>query len=718
MKKFYILALLFSFVSLFAQTKLGKADELFKKYSYADAAKAYEECLRFKKRPSTQRLKNIGDSFYFISDNRNALRWYEKLYKKRGDKLSDAYFLRYIQTMKSESRFNSNTASLLTRARLDLKADQNELNRFLVQEKYLDSIVKTKSLYTIKNLDNNTALSDFGGTFYGGKIVFTSAKDSLRSINKPYNWNKQPFLNYYVAEINTKDGSLFSEKLLWPDVMTDYHQGTVAFSSDLKTIYYTTNVTKNNGLVKSKSNTTNFQIIKGTIENGKLIKSEEVSFASPEYSTGHPSLSEDGKLLFFASDMPGGYGETDLYVVAIDEDGKMGPPQNLGSTINTIGDDVFPFFINDILYFSSDGHYGLGRLDVYESRLTAGFNFSEPKNLGGVINSNKDDFSFKIDKSDSYGYFSSNRDYGKGDDDIYSFTKSGNQLISGKVVDGKSKVGIENVSVKVYYNLDDLVAETTTDSLGIYSVDFLPNQKVTIITSKINYNNDQKELETGNIRGKETKDVNFELIKQLISGKVVNARLKAAVENATVKIYNHSGDLVSETTTDSLGIYSVYVPYDERLKIIASKIKYSTEEAQVETDSNKAQGTILVDVELEEKIDINTIVFDSNTSTITYQASIELDRVVLIMQKRPTLRIRIESHSDAIGNDDYNMKLSERRAKATQSYIILKGIDASRIESAIGYGESRLINGCSNGIDCTKEEHFQNRRSNFFITKE
>jgi outer membrane protein OmpA-like peptidoglycan-associated protein len=161
-------------------------------------------------------------------------------------------------------------------------------------------------------------------------------------------------------------------------------------------------------------------------------------------------------------------------------------------------------------------------------------------------------------------------------------------------------------------------------------------------------------------------------------------------------------------------IYSVYVPYDERLKIIASKIKYSTEEAQVETDSNKAQGTILVDVELEEK-NINTIVFDSNTSTITYQASIELDRVVLIMQKRPTLRIRIESHSDAIGNDDYNMKLSERRAKATQSYIILKGIDASRIESAIGYGESRLINGCSNGIDC--EEHFQNRRSNFLLLR-
>jgi outer membrane protein OmpA-like peptidoglycan-associated protein len=115
------------------------------------------------------------------------------------------------------------------------------------------------------------------------------------------------------------------------------------------------------------------------------------------------------------------------------------------------------------------------------------------------------------------------------------------------------------------------------------------------------------------------------------------------------------------------------------------------------------------------KKDINTIVFDSNTSTITYQASIELDRVVLIMQKRPTLRIRIESHSDAIGNDDYNMKLSERRAKATQSYIILKGIDASRIESAIGYGESRLINGCSNGIDC--EEHFQNRRSNFLLLR-
>lgn len=294
------------------------------------------------------------------------------------------------------------------------------------------------------------------------------------------------------------------------------------------------------------------------------------------------------------------------------------------------------------MYFSSDGHYGWGDLDVYESKFTEGFSFSVPKNLGALINSNKDDFSFIIDASGSYGYFSSSRDNGKGDDDIYYFAKNGNQLISGKVLNTKSKDGIEIASVKVYDNLGYLVAETTTNSQGIYSVNVPTSKKLKITASKINFNTDEKQFETDIINNKETKDVNLELSK-----------------------------------------------YEELVV--------------------KKDGV--------EKLDINPIFFDLAKSIVTDEASIELDKVVFIMDKFPALKIKIESHGDSRGKDDYNMRLSDDRAKATQAYIISKGIDASRIESAIGYGESRLINRCSNGVKCTEDEHFNNRRSDFIVTQ-
>jgi outer membrane protein OmpA-like peptidoglycan-associated protein len=640
MKKMYILSLLFSFVSLFAQTNLKKADLLFRNYSYVEASKSYEECLLHVKKPSDKTLKNIADSYRFISDDTNALRWYQKLYEKRGNDLSDTDFFRYIQALKAEK--HSNMAYKLTKERLSLKGYRKDMSRFLTQENQLDSLAKTTSFYTIKNLDINTAFSDFGGAFYGDKFVFTSAMDTVKSNGQLYNWNKQPFLNLYVAERNVTDGNLFNEKLLWPNVMTDYHQGTASFSSDLKTVYYSTNVVKKNKLVIGKSRTNNFQILKGIVVNGEVIKSEKVPFDSKNYSVGHPSLSEDGKWLFFASDMPGGFGQTDLYVVEIADDGTMGSPQNLGPNINTIRDDLFPFFSNGILYFSSDGHYGLGGLDVYESRSTEGLKFSLPKNLGGLINSNKDDFSFKIDSSVSYGYFSSNRDNGKGDDDIYYFTKSSNQLISGKVINAKSKVGIENASIKIYDDLGGLVKQTTTDSQGFYSIHVLCNKRFEIIASKINYSTEKKKVDTDETNGKEIKDVNFEL--------------------------NRYEDLVV-----------------------------------------KKNGI--------EKVDITAIFFDYDKAYITNEASIELDKVVFIMDKFPRLKIKIEAHTDARGKDDYNMKLSDDRAKATQAYIVSKGIDTVRIESAIGYGESRLTNRCSNGVMCTEKEHFKNRRSDFIITQ-
>ncbi|WPO77611.1 OmpA family protein [Flavobacterium sp. KACC 22761] len=642
MKKLYILSLVLSITFSFAQkTNLKKADALFRNYAYADASKAYEEILQNSKNPSAQTLKNAADSYYFISDERNAMKWYKKLYEAQGNNLTDIYYLRYIQTLKGVKNYDQ--ADKMTKEYLNKKGDQNEINRYVAQKKQLDSLSKAKSLYTVKNLDINTSKSDFGATFFQDRIVFTSARDTTKFSEKLYTWNNQPFLNLYLAERNQADGSLFNETLFLPNVMTKYHEATASFDASGKTIYYSTNIVKKNKLVIDESKTNNFQIVKGSIVNNKLENPQQLFFDNANYSVGHPSLSEDGKWLFFASDMKGGIGETDLYYVKIADDGTMSSPVNLGPKINTLGNEVFPYFRNGKLYFSSDGHYGLGDLDVYESKLLPDGTFSDPVNLGEPINSNKDDFTFVIDSKETYGYVSSNREGGKGDDDIYSFVKGKpvcNQTISGMAIDKKTRLPLTDVSIMAYNSYSEVLGETKTNFEGKYAIEVPCGKNVKMIAAKPNYASDEKTVETTKENGGEIKDVNFEL--------------------------SNYDDLVV-----------------------------------------KSKGV--------EKVDVKPIYFDYDKYDITPLAVEELTKVVFIMQKFPNIRIKIESYTDSRGKDSYNLKLSDNRAKSTRDYIISQGIDASRIESAKGYGESRLINKCKNGVKCTEEEHLLNRRSDFII---
>lgn len=630
-----------SFTLGFAQTNLKKADALFRDYSYLDASKAYEEILQNIKNPSAQTIKNAADSYYFISDARNALKWYRKLYEVQGNNLTDIYYLRYIQTMKAVMDYDE--ADKITKEYLNKKGDKNEINRYVAQKAQMDSLAKAKSLYTIKNLDINTSKSDFGAAFFQDKIVFASARDTTKFSEKLYSWNNQPFLSLYVAERNPADGSLFNETIFLPNVMTKYHEATASFDASGKTIYYSTNIVKKNKLVIDQDKVNNFQIIKGAVVDNKLDNPQKVFFDSDDYSVGHPSLSDDGQYLFFASDMPGGYGETDLYYVKIANDGTMSSPVNLGPKINTIGNEVFPFYRNGVLYFSSDGHYGWGDLDVYESNFLADGTFTTPKNLGAPINSNKDDFAFIIDKADSYGYVSSNRAEGKGDDDIYSFTKGKpvcNQNISGAAFDRKTKLPLTDVSIMAYNSYSEILGETKTNYDGKYAIVVPCGKVVKMIAAKPNYSSDEKTVETTMENEGEIKDVNFEL--------------------------SNYDDLVV-----------------------------------------KKKGV--------EKVDVNPIYFDYDKFDITPLAIEELTKVVFIMKKFPNIRIKIESHTDSRGKDAYNLKLSDNRAKSTRDYIVSQDIDPSRIESAIGYGESRIINKCKNGVKCTEAEHLVNRRSDFII---
>jgi outer membrane protein OmpA-like peptidoglycan-associated protein len=631
-KKLHLFILLLCTATTFAQQKLHRADKLFEGYAYTEAAKLYEEYLADAKNPDGQVLIKVAESNYKIGKMGAAIVWYRKAISLQGDSIREEYLLHYRKALRVEQLYDE--ADKLDWTWLENMGTDVLRKRFTTQKQHLDSLNKNLPAYKVENLAINTNKADFGTAFYGDKIVYASGKDINKAHGRLYSWNEQPFLTLYVSDRDTTNGAFVNEQKFMPKAQTSYHNAAPAFSPDLKTAYYSANnVTKSDRLENDAKGTNNIELIKRQLQEGQFIKQERVQFNSKSYSVGQPAVSADGKWLYFVSDMPGGLGETDIYVAEIFSDGKLGTPKNLGSTINTTGREMFPFINDDILYFSSDGHYGLGGLDVFTSKRTLNNQFETPKNIGKPINSNRDDFAYIVSKDGSYGYLSSNRDGGKGDDDIYYVTRANEepcgQLITGKVVNKKTGQPIEGVAVKAQVNGLGYTDTSKTD--GTYSITIPCGTEAVVEGEKPDYT-----------KGKPNEKGDIELSK-----------------------------------------------YDDLI----------VREGHVE------------------KVAINPIYFDFDKYYIRPQAAAELDKVVYVMQNFPKIVIKIESHTDSRGNDEYNMQLSDDRAKSTYSYIIAKGIQPERIESVKGYGESRHINKCSNGVECSEEDHQLNRRSDFIIVK-
>ena len=374
----------------------------------------------------------------------------------------------------------------------------------------------TPGEYTVKNVITNTKYSDFGTSFFGkDKVVFASPKDNTVLTKKTWSGNNQPFLDLYIGTINEK-GEIIGKQRVIGDVNNRFHEGVVSFTKDLKTVYFSANnYTENNKAKKDSTGIVNIQLYKATVkENGEWHDVVKLPFNSDEYSTGHPSLNKDDTKLYFISDRPNSIGKTDIYVVAVNEDGTYGTPKNMGPKINTEEREMFPFISDDnILYFSSTGHLGYGGLDVFASRIFD-TTVSEPINLEDPVNSSGDDFAFIINDDKHKGYFSSNnRKDGKGDDDIYSFIAfpplkiEGEQVISGVILD---KVTQEFLPGSIVVLLDENGNELQRTTAGAKT-----NSNLSIDIEELNKDN-RKTI-------------------SVITGDVSNVSIKKTVDNLNPK---------------------------------------------------------------------------------------------------------------------------------------------------------------------------------------
>ena len=375
--------------------------------------------------------------------------------------------------------------------------------------------------YSVKNLSANTKYSDFGTTYMGkDKIVFSSSRKKSGISNKKWKDNDQPFLDLYVGNV-TESGEIKNVKSFSSDVNSKYHDAFVTFSPDLKEVYFTSN-----NYLKGKLKSVNIKIFRATIaDNGEWKDFTSLPFNSDDYDTGHPILSEDGKKLYFVSNMPGTLGDKDIFVVEVNN-GHYGKPINLGPTINSTSKEYTPYIDGDIIYFSSNRKGGKGGFDIYMAKIDG--SIPKPINLGEPMNSKGDDFSFIIDNAKLKGYFSSNRERGEGDDDIYSFVQKTtipicDQVITGVVKDKLNRYVVPNAFVSLidasgnrlrrvetkfdgsfYFSLDCATTYTlevskdgyfdTTTALNTSSINGFKNDETIIIEEKEFFTRNGKEL--------------------------------------------------------------------------------------------------------------------------------------------------------------------------------------------------------------------------------
>ncbi|WP_179006685.1 OmpA family protein [Winogradskyella forsetii] len=628
-----LILVLFSSLS-FSQTKL--ADKFFENYGYVKAIELYEKVVE-KGKADAHVLTRLGDAYYNNSNSEKAVYWYKQALEEYKD-IEAEYIYKYIQSLRSIGNYKE--ADVWFKKLIEAQQGDSRLTGYDPDEVDIYDKLTSKNedlVVKIENLSFNSENSDFGSFLKDSTLYFASARGDD---GKVYSWNKEPFLDIFKINVteNKEDGTRSygaPTQINSEDVNTEYHEASVAITKDGKTMFFTRdNMNKRNRLNYDKEGTTYLKIYKATLVGNAWTNVIDLPFNDDVFSTGHPVLSPDNKTLFFVSDREGGIGQTDIYSVAINEDGTYGTPENLGEKINTEGREMFPYVAKDsTFYFSSDGHLNLGLLDIFKSNILKEEPTEEPENIGAPFNSGYDDFAYFVNSDTRQGYFSSNRPNGKGGDDIYSFNViECNQQITGIAREHRTEIILSDVTVQLIDETGKILAEVVTTADGSYTFEIECNTTYTILGTKPDYQEDQHTITTSN----ENKKVN-----------TVDLTLKPLI--------------------------------------------------------------------LDSQIIINPIFFDFDKSEIRTDAQYELENIVDVLRKHPEMIIKIESHTDSRGRDKYNLKLSDRRAKSTAEYIISRGIEAHRIESARGFGETRLLNECANGVKCSEEEHQLNRRSYFYI---
>ncbi|MBZ4034461.1 OmpA family protein [Flavobacterium sp. 17A] len=706
MKKLLVIIFVFSIQFINAQDQeLIRAKKFFDRTYYTEAIILYQKLAD--ERPSQEVIKNLADSYYYTNDLIKAQRYYRLLVKNYSNNLDSEYYFRYAQTLKATNSYDD--ANAVLKEYYSKSANTEAVVNFEKDVKTLENVSAIGKRFEIKNLAINTPNSEFGAVKYNDNLVFAGVKLKPGLFDKKYKWDNETYLNLVsipLKNINSGDSivNYFAKEL-----KTGMHESNAVFTKDGKTIYFTRNNSKNGKKKKDEKKISNLQIFKAELVNGKWTNITSLPFNSPNYSVEHPALSADEKVLYFASDMPGSLGSFDIYSVNINK-GAFDNPKNLGPNINTDKREQFPFVSSDNkLYFSSDGHLGYGSLDVFVSEIN-GSEFGKAVNVGLPLNSNLDDFAFNIDSKTKEGFFASNREGGKGSDDIYQFkeikdliVEDCKQFIAGTITDIDTKLVLENATVMVQDSDKKTLNTVTTGVDGKFSFTVPCEASYKISAFKENYTNASKTLTLG-----KTRDAVNDGSLELKSLEAIRQEEKILAENKRKQEI-----IIEENNKKKEALAAIELKEKEKkakeAAIVAAEVRKNEKVKEIlaqEKDVVKDKDRLIIKTD--------PIYFDYNMWYIRKESKVVLGRVVELMKKYPEMKIEIGSHTDSRGNAKFNEDLSQKRANSTREFIIQSGIDAKRV-TAKGYGESVPIIKCKTDESCSEEEHELNRRSEFVI---
>ena len=618
-----------------------RAEKTFNRGEFQNAISKYESILE--KQPN-----NAEANFYIAESYRQSNRLHKAapFYQKaiENGMKNDSLGLFYAMSLKSAGEYAKANNELeqyvaSTNNEFYLKRANDEIQNI----GYLDKLREKTNYFRVKNLDKlNTPYAEYSPVYEDGYLYFTSNRSNK---SKTYKATGTPFTNIYRvategARVDTTKMELLGEGINNFDI----NEGSVTFSPDGRTMVFARG---NNG---KKKGTADVNLYISRLRNDQWTAPRMLNINKINYWDSSPAFSSNGKILYFASNRPGGFGGTDIYQARLNSRGRFSKVKNLGPAINTTGNEMFPYVSDDgHMYFASDGHPGFGGLDLFFARRSNGQTFVE--NLGAPINSNADDFGLYLFKADR-GFFTSNRDGGQGDDDIYTFVNNDPDL---KVVN--------------YYLRGITMTHDERDSLII-----LPQTKVQLL------------------------DINDEILDETVTGNDGEFLFRVYEHEHYVMI----GEYVGKNerflkTREEFTTFGKSVPQEELTKLV----------------TNVTLDTILVleKKEVDKIIRLENIYYDLDKWNIRDDAAIELDKLAVLLNDNPEIKIELSSHTDSRAPDDYNLELSQRRARSAVQYLVSQGgIDASRLTYK-GYGETKLIIKDAQ----TEEEHQVNRRTEFKI---
>ncbi|MCF8352380.1 MAG: OmpA family protein [Bacteroidales bacterium] len=706
---------------LMGQSKwISKADRASERNDFTATVRYYKKALEETTDPLQKQCMqiNIAWAYNKMSYYQKALSWIEKAYdsaKAKPETIS-LYATTLARTGKTDQ------AKQVIEMSLKHFPENADLKEILKELERTAEGTKKKTSVNLQKVDElNSQYSDYAPFMMFDKLVFASTRFEGEEA-KIDGRTSQGFSDLFISAYDTAVSEWSTPERIEGPLNSKYNDGTFSFNEKNMTGY----------VMRCPKSSPNCKLIMSKYDSTMNAWSDptELSINSDEHSVGHPCIREDGKVLYFVSDMGGGYGGKDIWKVIKNDAGEWGLPINLGTSVNTKADEMFPFMLGDsLLFFASDGHRGYGGLDNFFSFMKD-IDFSPAVNPGHPFNSPSDDFGMIILDDLSGGYLTSNREV-ENSDDIYHFDGLPFFItISGKVKDAEN--GQTLAKAKVSFNYQNIEDSVFTNQNGYYLYEnFRPYSNYNIRAEKRLYHPESRTLKITDrdiiYSTAPSFTMDFALSKKTfpvaIKGKVTERKTGERMPGIRVELSGSNG-FSSDTFTDEEGVYEFDdLKHKATYTARVSKEGYFSESRSVEIPEVEQARTfsketgydmdfVLTKIEKKKEIVLNNIYYDFDKATLRPESKTELNKLASMLKETPEVYIQISSHTDERGPDSYNQGLSERRAQSVVDYLVSQGIDPGRL-IARGYGETKLL--IENAI--TEDEHQQNRRTTFKVTE-